>query len=212
MLQPAASAARRGRAPLRVLRAVAAGTVVLLAATGCNSFAGLKPEASATRTTTPPTTTPPPPPPVWPLTGVPTTALVNRPALAVKIENSIDARPQTGLNAADLVWEEVVEGGITRFVVVYNSTIPTEIGPVRSVRPMDPSIAVPLHGVLAFSGGATWILNIVKQAGVQTLSEDAGVPALSAVGWPPGRAKENCVWGGALCAASACLISASGVA
>ena len=157
------------------LRALAGLAVVLVTVTGCNSFASIKPEASATRTTTAaPTTTPPPPPPVWPLTGVPTTALVNRPALAVKIENSIDARPQTGLNDADMVWEEVVEGGITRFVAVYNSTIPTEIGPVRSVRPMDPSIAVPLHGVLAFSGGATWILNIVKQSGVQMLSQDAG--------------------------------------
>lgn len=174
MPQPARAARRAPR-----LRSVGILTAVLLAATGCSSFADGKPEASAThttatRTTAAPTTTPPPPPPVWPLTGVPTTALVNRPALAVKIENSIDARPQTGLNAADMVWEEVVEGGITRFVAVYNSTVPTEIGPVRSVRPMDPAIALPLHGVLAFSGGAAWILQIVKRSGVQTLSEDAG--------------------------------------
>src|SRR4051812_22578053 len=158
------------------------GAVILVA---CLIFAACtttKPKAAprATGTTTAstpaPTTTPPPPPApvVWPLTGVPTTALVNRPALAVKIENSIDARPQTGLNAADMVWEEVVEGGITRYVAVFNSTIPPEIGPVRSVRPMDPAIAVPLHGVLAFSGGAGWILNLVKQSGAQTLSQDAG--------------------------------------
>ena len=56
----------------------------------------------------------------------------------MKIENSIDARPQTGLNSADLVWEEVVEGGITRYVAVYDSHLPPVIGPVRSVRPMDP--------------------------------------------------------------------------
>jgi hypothetical protein len=152
---------------------------VLVGVVGCQSFAKPRASSTTTRTTTtsaaPTTTTPPPPPPVvWPLTGVPTTALVSRPALAVKIENSIDARPQTGLNAADMVWEEVVEGGITRFVAVYHSTIPSEIGPVRSVRPMDPAIAVPLHGVLAFSGGAAWILDIVKKSGVQTLSQDAG--------------------------------------
>ena len=76
-----------------------------------------------------------------------------RPALAVKIENSVDARPQSGLNAADVVWEEVVEGGITRFVAVYHSTLPPEIGPIRSVRPMDAAIAGPLHGLFAFSGG-----------------------------------------------------------
>jgi hypothetical protein len=151
---------------------------VLVGAAGCHSFAKPEASASSTRTTTtssaPTTTTPPPPPTVWPLTGVQTDALVSRPALAVKIENSIDARPQTGLNDADMVWEEVVEGGITRFVAVYQSTIPAEIGPVRSVRPMDPSIAVPLHGVLAFSGGAAWILDIVKKSGIQTLSQDAG--------------------------------------
>lgn len=156
-------------------------TVLLLGTAACGSFADAsKPLATATATSTTatttaaPTTTPPPPPPVWPLTGVQTTALANRPALTVKIENSIDARPQTGLNAADMVWEEVVEGGITRFVVVYNSNIPPVIGPVRSVRPMDPAIAVPLHGVLAFSGGAAWILSLVRQSGVQMLSQDAG--------------------------------------
>src|SRR3954454_10568237 len=46
--------------------------------------------------------------PTWPLTGVPADAVADRPALAVKIENSIDSRPQTGLNTADVVWEEVV--------------------------------------------------------------------------------------------------------
>ena len=71
--------------------------------------------------------------PAWPLTGVPADAVADRPALAVKIENSVDARPQTGLTAADMVWEQVVEGGITRFVAVYHSDLPPEIGPVRSI-------------------------------------------------------------------------------
>ena len=47
-----------------------------------------------------------------------------RPALAVKIENSSEARPQTGLDQADVVWEQVVEGGISRFVAVYHSQVP----------------------------------------------------------------------------------------
>src|SRR3712207_7057974 len=46
-----------------------------------------------------------------------------------------------------------VEGGITRFVAVYHSDLPPEIGPVRSIRPMDPAIAAPLGGLLAFYGG-----------------------------------------------------------
>ena len=112
--------------------------------------------------------------PAWPLTGVPTAVAAARPALAVKIENSIDARPQTGLNAADLVWEEVVEGGITRFVAVYQSDLPEEVGPVRSVRPMDPAVAAPLHGLLAFSGGQRQYIDAVAAAGLQVVSNDAG--------------------------------------
>jgi hypothetical protein len=92
----------------------------------------------------------------------------------VKIENSIDARPQTGLNGADLVYEEVVEGGITRFCAVFQSTVPPQIGPVRSVRPMDASIAGPLHGILAFSGGQKQYITAASNAGLQILSQDSG--------------------------------------
>src|SRR3954452_6001656 len=73
-------------------------------------------------------------PHAWPLTGVPVDAVPSRPALAVKIENSVDARPQTGLNAADLLWEEVVEGGITRFVAVYSSPSTSRTCHPRSAR------------------------------------------------------------------------------
>ncbi|MEU2349874.1 DUF3048 domain-containing protein [Modestobacter sp. NPDC049651] len=112
--------------------------------------------------------------PSWPLTGVPAGAGADRPALAVKIENSIDARPQTGLNAADMVWEQVVEGGITRFVAVYHSNLPPEIGPVRSIRPMDPAIAAPLHGLLAFSGGVPTYVDAAGNAGLQVLTQSSG--------------------------------------
>ncbi|WP_345771618.1 DUF3048 domain-containing protein [Geodermatophilus sabuli] len=112
--------------------------------------------------------------PAWPLTGVPVDAVAARPALVVKIENSVEARPQTGLNAADVVWEQVVEGGITRFVGVYHSTLPPEIGPVRSIRPMDPAIAAPLGGLLAFSGGVPPYVTAAREAGLQVLSQDTG--------------------------------------
>src|SRR5438309_8082921 len=103
--------------------------------------------------------------PTWPLSGVASGPVTARPALAVKIENSIDARPQTGLNSADLVYEEVVEGGITRFCAVFQSTVPPQVGPVRSVRPMDASIAGPLHGILAFSGGVRPYITAASNAG-----------------------------------------------
>jgi hypothetical protein len=73
----------------------------------------------------------------WPLTGMPTDVLPQRPALLVKVSNSPEARPQTGLAHADLVFEEVVEGGATRFIAVLHSRIPEVIGPVRSARPVD---------------------------------------------------------------------------
>ncbi|WP_236827398.1 MULTISPECIES: DUF3048 domain-containing protein [unclassified Blastococcus] len=112
--------------------------------------------------------------PTWPLTGVPADTVTDRPALAVKIENSAAARPQTGLNAADMVWEQVVEGGITRFVAVYHSTLPPEIGPVRSIRPMDAAIAAPLGGLLAFSGGVPPYIAAAENAGLQVLRQDSG--------------------------------------
>ena len=96
-----------------------------------------------------------PPPPTAPLTGLPDPSgdSLKRPAASLKVENTPDARPQGGLDQADVVYEEVVEGGITRLVAIFNSHVPDVIGPVRSVRAMDPDIVWPLGGLFAFSGG-----------------------------------------------------------
>ncbi|GAA1785956.1 DUF3048 domain-containing protein [Agromyces lapidis] len=92
------------------------------------------------------------------------------PSLAAKIDNHEDARPQIALNRTDLVFEELVEGGLTRYLAVWHSDLPDDIGPVRSIRPMDPDIASPLGGVIAYSGGqdqfvammmATPLVNVV---------------------------------------------------
>ena len=166
----ARSAPRHRRAALLVGVALSS----LVACTG-QAPAPVAESAPATSSSAPPPPPPPPPPPVvWPLTGLESGTVPPRPALAVKIENSVDARPQTGLNSADIVWEEVVEGGITRFVAVYHSSLPAEVGPVRSVRPMDPAIAGPLHGLFAFSGGQPGYIDAVAEAGLQILSHDAG--------------------------------------
>jgi hypothetical protein len=122
---------------------------------------------------------------LWPLTGRATDTDVDRPALAVKIENSVSARPQTGLDAADMVWEEVVEGGITRYVAVYHSDVPAEIGPVRSVRPMDAAIVAPLGGLFAFSGGQPPFVAAARGAGLQVLSHDAGAAGFYRIGTRP---------------------------
>jgi hypothetical protein len=75
-----------------------------------------------------------------------------------------------------MVWEEVVEGGITRFVAVYHSSLPDAVEPVRSVRPMDPAVVAPLHGILAYTGGQPPFVDAVADAGVQSVVMDAGDP------------------------------------
>jgi hypothetical protein len=134
------------------------------------------PAVTATPTYVASKTSPPKPdvPVVWPLTGVATSELVERPAIAVKIENPREGRPQTGLEAADMVWEEVVEGGVTRYAAVFHSNIPAEVGPLRSVRPMDPAITAPLKGLFVFSGGVAAFVSAVRDAGLQVLSQDTG--------------------------------------
>jgi hypothetical protein len=115
-----------------------------------------------------------------PLTGVvdASGASLARPALEVKIENTPDARPQAGLDQADVVYEEVVEGGITRFVAIFNSTVPETVGPIRSVRAMDPTTIWPLGGVFAYSGGAQVNVDAINAAPVHSVDESAAGPAM----------------------------------
>jgi len=135
---------------------------------------GGKKAAKGRPTTTVPITTTTTLPPQAPLTGLPQPDPVklHRPAVVVKIDNNAAARPQAGLDAADVVYEEVTEG-ITRFVVVFQSTDADPIGPVRSVRPADPLIVSPLRGLLVFSGGAPNIVQLVRNANLHFIDENA---------------------------------------
>ena len=109
----------------------------------------------------------PPPIRLAPLTGeVLEDGAVGGPSLAAKIDNHWDARPQIGLEAADLVFEELVEGGLTRYVAVWQSEIPKEIGPIRSIRPMDPEIISPFGGIVAYSGGQPRFVEAMRATGV----------------------------------------------
>jgi hypothetical protein len=116
---------------------------------------------------------PPAPAQTWPLTGVPG-EVADRPAVAVKIENSPESRPQTGLEDADIVWEEIVEGGIARYIAVWHSVMPSEIGPIRSIRPMDGNIVGPLHGLMVCSGGKAPFIATARDAELQVLTMDGG--------------------------------------
>lgn len=101
------------------------------------------------------------------LTGQATTAAPTRPALAVKIDNVDQARPQTALNQADVVYEEMVEANLTRLIAVFHSRVPTVVGPVRSVRVSDFDVLAPYNRpLLAASGANPGVLEALKSAPV----------------------------------------------
>lgn len=133
---------------------------------GCVADGPLLPSPSPTPTYVS-TYVPPDPYDLAPLTGesVAVGALA-APSLAAKIDNHPDARPQIGLERTDIVFEELVEGGLTRYVAVWQSDVPELIGPVRSIRPMDPDIISPLGGIVAYSGGQDRFVQMMRAAPV----------------------------------------------
>jgi hypothetical protein len=125
--------------------------------------------------------------PLAPLTGLPdqSGATGSRPSIAVKIDNAPEARPQSGLDVADIVYEEVVEGGVTRFIAVFHSQAPPVAGPVRSVRPMDPGVLSAYHGLVAYSGGIPAFVSLLRKAPVQDVDVDVATDAYT---WDKSRA------------------------
>lgn len=107
-----------------------------------------------------------------PLTGVLVDAVPPRPALLVKVSNSPEARPQTGLDRADVVFEELTEGGVTRFVAVFHSQVPAVVGPVRSARPVDVQVVSGFGSPgFAFSGARPEVRAAVGAAPLVPLTE-----------------------------------------
>ncbi len=114
------------------------------------------PHDSATAKIKATTTTSGAPKPACPLTGLPAPGglVPQRPAMAVKIDNYPAGRPQAGLDKADIVFEEPVEGGITRFAAVFQCQNAALIGPARSARNIDIGILGQLGSpLLAHVGG-----------------------------------------------------------
>ena len=102
-----------------------------------------------------------------PLTGQYGPSTITRPALAIKIDNVDNARPHIGLNRADVVYEEMVEGNLTRLIGVYHSQTPPAVGPVRSVRVSDFDVLAPYNRpLLAASGANPGVLTALKTAPV----------------------------------------------
>lgn len=160
-----ASVARRRSAPDR--RALVITATLGLAIAGCGSAPSPSPSpspsaSSAALSAAGPSTSPSPSPSPSPteaavyehLSGVPTTAdLAGRYPIAVMIDDSPAARPQAGLSAASVVWQAPAEGGIPRYMAVYQAGTPPSIGPVRSARLYFAEWAAEWRAVYLHAGG-----------------------------------------------------------
>ena len=105
---------------------------------------------------------------VSPFTGEPVTSLGS--VLAVKIDNIVTARPQTGLSQADIVYVLPVEGGLSRFCAVFSSHFPPVIGPVRSARDDDLQLLRQFgRPAFAYSGAQPQLLPVVERARIVDL-------------------------------------------
>lgn len=99
--------------------------------------------------------------------------LNKRPVTAVMIENSPDARPQSGLLEAGIVFEAVAEGGITRFMAMYQESQPQRIGPVRSARPYYLDWLMPFDAAYAHVGGSPQALQLIRNFKIKDLDQFA---------------------------------------
>lgn len=117
---------------------------------------------------------------VSPLTGEQVRgALPDRPVLVVKVPNTAEATPQAGLSSADLVAEELVEGGLTRLAAFYWTELPPVVGPVRSIRATDIGIVLPAGASLVASGGAPKTFRQVSHEKIPTYTEIEKDPGFS---------------------------------
>ena len=103
----------------------------------------------------------------------------NGPVLAVKIDDTNAAHPQIGLEDADVVYIEQVEGGVTRLAAIFSSVIPERIGPIRSARISDIDILAQYGRVaFAFSGAQKKLLPVIDAANLQNLGAQAQPPSI----------------------------------
>mgnify|MGYP001399380307 FL=1 len=112
-----------------------------------------------------------------PFTGIelPPELWLKRPrrVLAFKIDNNLNARPQSGIQEADSIAEILVEGGMTRFLAFYYDKTSDYLGPIRSARPTDPTLVRPYGGVLVVSGATPGLVPEIRELGVSVLEEQS---------------------------------------
>jgi hypothetical protein len=162
------------------IAAAVVGFLLLVGAVAAFALGGDDEEAApptTTTTTEAPTTTTTAPAPVAPLTGLPGAYgdRLQKPAIVVKIDNdNKKARPQVGINQADVVYEERVEGGVTRLMAIFHSTDSVPVGPVRSARTSDIAIFSALsHPYFAWSGANPTFAGRIRAADAMDVGYDA---------------------------------------
>lgn len=166
--------------PTRQQAIVASIVVAVVAFTGTGYMLLNKP--ATTKTATPVAAVQKPEPPKITtvpaaLSGLPVQPELNqRPVVGVMIENSKAARPQAGLSQAGVIFEAIAEGGITRFLALYQDQQPGNIGPIRSARPYYVQWNESFRAAYVHAGGSQDALANIKTWGVQDLNQFAGGP------------------------------------
>lgn len=174
-VDPATHLHRAGRLSPGARRFVAAALAAGLVAAAC-SHKTLPGKASATSSPTPSQAAAAP---ACPLTGAPAPggSVPQRPVFAAKVPNDPTARPQTGLDKTDIVYEEPVEGGVTRLIAIFQCTDVARIEPVRSARFVDLDVlrqfGKPLFG---HAGGIGPVLDAIKADASLTNADYSGTP------------------------------------
>jgi hypothetical protein len=159
---------------------VSAAILAGLAATACGSqpvklAAKKSPTPTAVKSTPTATAAPTPTP-----TAVPPPvagATYSSPVL-IQVENLNDARPQSGLQSANVVYEYSAEGGISRFTAIYFSTPKGAVGPVRSARLISPVLVSQYGGTLIFSGSSNYVHGVLNGQNTPRFDETSAAGGL----------------------------------
>jgi len=194
---------RRDGTHFAVRSVVMRASVLLLVGTlvACTAGSAIHPERTpappqqaVVEPTPEPTPTPAPTPTptvYWPLRGTIASdpAAARRRPILVRLGNDPAARPQSGLGAADMVWEMLVEGGITRYMAVFHSQEAPQIGPVRSARLSDLHYLRMLRGALGHVGASAPVVHLIRDAAARgefITADQTLYPAFySRVNWRP---------------------------
>lgn len=106
----------------------------------------------------------------YPLTGEETSEEITDRIIAVMVNNHPKARPQTGLSQADIVFEILAEGHITRLMALYQSSFPDRVGPVRSARPYYFNLADDYNAIYVYHGAANFIEDMIRNGAAEGLN------------------------------------------